>query len=81
MMGMAYGIMAGTVWNGVIYLVRGKQVGTAMGLGASACNLGLFAMPLLMGQLKDNFPQHDQGYFWVTRLSTLMASISWAVSI
>lgn len=49
MMGLAYGIMAGTVWNGVIYLVRGKQVGTAMGLGASACNLGLFAMPLLMG--------------------------------
>ena len=56
MMGLAYGMMAGTVWNGVIYLVRNKAVGTAMGLGASACNLGLFAMPLLMGLLKDNFP-------------------------
>jgi len=48
-MGLAYGLMAGTVWNGLIYLVKGQNVGTAIGIASAALNFGLVMSPLIMG--------------------------------
>jgi hypothetical protein len=80
-MGLAYGVMAGTVWVGVIYLVKGKNVGTIIGITSSATSSASFASPLIMGLLKDNYPEVDHGYYWVTRYSSIMAFLSFIVSI
>lgn len=80
-MGLAYGLMAGTVWNGIIYLVKGKNVGTAIGVTSGALNFGLVITPLIMGLLKDAFPEEDAGYLWVTRYSLLMACVGLGTSI
>ena len=73
--------MAGTVWNGIIYLVRGRNVGTAIGFTSGILNFGLVITPLVMGMLKDTFPHADGGYYWVTRYSLLMASLGLIVSL
>ena len=49
LMGLAYGLMAGTVWNGIIYLVKGQNVGTVIGVASAALNFGLMVSPLIMG--------------------------------
>ena len=74
-MGLAYGLMAGTVWNGLIYIVKGKNVGTVIGVTSAVLNFGLVVSPLIMGFLKDRYPLLDGGYFWVSRYSTLMAGL------
>lgn len=51
---MAYGLMAGTTWNVIIYIVNGQKVGTAIGVTNSLLNLGLVVTPILMGELKDH---------------------------
>ena len=80
-MGLAYGLMAGTVWNGLIYLVKGKNVGTVVGVASAVLNFGLMVSPIIMGFLKDQYPLLDGGYYWVTRYSTLMAALGLATAI
>ena len=81
LMGLAYGLMAGTVWNGLIYLVKGKNVGTVVGVASAVLNFGLMVSPIIMGFLKDQYPLLDSGYYWVTRYSTLMAALGLATAI
>ena len=53
MMGLGYGLMTGTTWNSIIYYVKGKRVGIAMGVASSILNVGLVLSPVVMGILKD----------------------------
>jgi nitrate/nitrite transporter NarK len=74
-MGLAYGLMAGTVWNSIIYLIAQSSIGRVMGLMAAANNVGLIVTPIIFGELKDYAPHLDQGYYYVTRLSTTIAIV------
>ena len=50
-MGIAYGILAGTSVNSIVYLVPKQVIGTALGMIAFAVNFGLIVTPLVFGQL------------------------------
>lgn len=80
-MGMAYGLMAGSSANSIVYLTPRKFTGMALGLMAFSINVGLIATPLLMGQLKDHASDLELGYYWVTRLSTLLSIVGLAISV
>jgi MFS family permease len=56
-------------------------VGTAIGIFSAAINAGQFVTPLIMGSLKDHFPELDHGYYWVTRFAVMLAMASLATSI
>ena len=75
-MGLAYGLMAGTTWNVIIYIVNGKRVGTAIGMTNCILNLGLMLTPIIMGELKDHSDYLEFGYYWVTRFSLAMSVVS-----
>ena len=75
-MGLAYGLMAGTTWNVIIYIVNGRRVGTAIGTTNCILNLGLMLTPIIMGELKDHSDYLEFGYYWVTRFSLVMSLIS-----
>lgn len=55
LMGLATGLMGGSFQSGATYLIKGKKVGTALGLFNSLINIGQFITPLIMGKLKDNY--------------------------
>ena len=48
-MGLGYALLAGTSWNSVVYFVKGKRVGTAIGVTTCILNIGLVISPILMG--------------------------------
>ena len=73
LMGISYGIMAGTVWNSIVYLVPRHMVGTVIGTMGCAVNAGLVCTPMIMGKMKDLDPTRDFGYYWVTRLSVALS--------
>lgn len=53
LMGLAYGLAAGSSWNSLIYLVKGKRIGTVLGVGSGFLNIGIMVIPILMGYLID----------------------------
>ena len=57
LMGLSYGLYAGTAWNSIIYLVPKNVIGTAVGIMSAILNIMLFTVPLMMGDLKDLFPE------------------------
>ena len=75
MMGCSYGFFAGSAWNAIVYLVEKNKVGTALGICSSIMNLGIAIVPPMMGLIKDSSPDLDYGYYWVTRLSCVYASL------
>jgi threonine/homoserine efflux transporter RhtA len=78
--GLAYGLMAGTTWNVIIYIVNGQKVGTAIGVTNSLLNLGLVLTPIVMGEIKDHSDYLEFGYYWVTRFSLILSFISIGLS-
>ena len=51
MMGLAYGLFAGSAWNALVYQVKDDQVGFVCGIGSSLLSIGLSFVPPLMGRL------------------------------
>ena len=74
MMGIAYGCVAGTASNSLIYLVPKGTTGMALGLQAFVINIGLCLTPLVYGELKDRTPSClESGYFYITRMSLFLS--------
>lgn len=78
-MGMAYGLMAGTTWNVIVYLVKGQRVGTAIGITSCLVNIGTMVTPLVMGYLKDTTTL-DFGYYYVSRVSLSLSLLALFIS-
>lgn len=53
LMGISYGIFAGTAWNALCYLVRQDQVGMTLGIASCLLSLGLAIVPPIMGSILD----------------------------
>jgi hypothetical protein len=70
LMGVAYGQVAGTVWNSIMYLTERKMVGTVIGLMSCLINISMVITPLVYGRLKDAATESEDGYYWATRLSS-----------
>ena len=81
LMGCSYALFAGTAWNALCYIVREDQIGLALGIASSLLNIGCTLIPPLMGKLQDHTMELDQGYYWVTRLSSLTSLIAVALCI
>jgi len=79
--GVAYGLYAGTAWNGLIYLVERNKLGTAMGLTAALLNLTLSVLPALFGYVHDHTLDDDHGYMWPAALSTGFGCVSLVASL
>ncbi len=73
LMGLSYGIFAGTSWNALCYLVRQDQIGMTLGIASSAFNIFGAILPPLMGKLQDETRSLDYGFYWVTRLSAFIS--------
>lgn len=52
-----------------------------MGITSCFINIGLMITPILMGNIKDNTPELDNGYYYITRLSLIIAILSFFVSV
>jgi nitrate/nitrite transporter NarK len=77
LMGVAYGLAAGTTWNSLIYLVYGKKIGSLIGMTDLIASLGLFLTPIVMGTMIDFFSDYHQ----ICLLSLTLASLSFIVSL
>jgi len=73
LMGLSYGIFAGTSWNALCYLVRQNQIGMTLGIASSLFNIFGAIFPPLMGKLQDETRSLDYGFYWVTRLSAFIS--------
>ena len=73
--------MSGAVFNGIIYLAKGKDLMKVVGVSMTASKLAHMVTPIIMGTLMDNHPNLDHGYYWVTRYSSLMAVLGLATSV
>ena len=72
LMGVAYGQVAGAVWNSIMYLTERKMVGTVIGLMSCLINISMVITPLIYGSLKDAAADSEDGYYWVTRFSSCL---------
>lgn len=52
-----------------------------MGISSCFVNIGLMITPILMGNIKDNTSELNNGYFYITRLSLMLAIASFFVSV
>ncbi len=53
LLGVAFSLVPAALWPSMVQLVKEKQIGTAYGIMYSVQNLGLFALPILVGVILD----------------------------
>ena len=73
LMGISYGLFAGTSWNALCYLVRQNQIGMTLGIASSLLNICGAVIPPIMGKLQDETNTIDYGFYWITRLSSVLS--------
>lgn len=80
-MGLATGLVSGTVSNSLYYLMQGHRMGRGIGITSGVINLCFFCNPIIMELLRDGSPDKDSGYFWVTRFSLSLAILGLFFSV
>jgi MFS family permease len=78
LLGLAFSLIPAVMWPSVAYIVEGKRLGTAYALMTLCQQLGMAAVPWMVGVLNDRFragPEHPAGYSPGMWLFTALASL------
>eukprot|EP00095_Tigriopus_kingsejongensis_P003743 maker-scaffold1209_size55568-snap-gene-0.11 protein:Tk03743 transcript:maker-scaffold1209_size55568-snap-gene-0.11-mRNA-1 annotation:"hypothetical protein AaeL_AAEL006002" len=76
LIGLAYSLLASSLWPQITYIIPEHQRGTAFGLMQAIQNLGLATITLLAGWIEDEF-----GYFWLEMFFIVCLSLGMIATI